>query len=161
MASKDDIIIERASVENAEEILELQKLAYISEAEIINDFTTPPLRQTIDKIISEFKHQVLLKVELDNGIIGSIRCYIENRTCFIGKLIVHPKYQNFGIGTKLLYEAENRFPEAKRYELFTSQKSEKNLHIYLKNGYRIFKSEVVSENLTLLFLEKTNLVSFP
>lgn len=151
-----EIIIEKALVENAEEILELQKIAYISEAELIDDFTIPPLNQTIDEILSEFNTNVFFKVELENKIIGSVRCYLEMGSCYIGKLIVHPSNQSCGIGTRLLNAAENQFPKAERYELFTGQKSKRNLHIYKKNGYRVFDSKVVSEKLTLVFLEKTN-----
>ena len=151
-----NILIERASAENAGEILNLQKLAYISEAELINDFTIPPLHQTIDEIHAELNNQVFLKVELANKIIGSVRCYSKGPTCYIGKLIVHPENQNSGIGTKLLKEAENQFPDAERYELFTGQQSEKNLYLYKKNGYRIFKDEMLSEKLTLVFMEKAN-----
>jgi GNAT superfamily N-acetyltransferase len=75
-------------------------------------------------------------------------------TCYIGKLIVHPDWQNHGIGTKLLDAAEKQFPDANRYELFTGEKSQKNLHIYEKCGYQRFRSQVVSSKLTLLFLEK-------
>lgn len=149
-----NIYIEKASIEDVEEILELQKLAYISEAEIINDFTIPPLHQTLDDTLSEFSQQIFLKVEIDNKIIGSVRIYMELGTVYIGKLIVHPDYQNLGIGTKLLNAAEKQFPDAERYELFTGEKSEKSLYIYNKNGYRIFKNKKVSEKLTIVFLEK-------
>ena len=39
--------IEQATIEDAQEILALQKLAYTSEAEIYNDFTILPLHQTL------------------------------------------------------------------------------------------------------------------
>jgi len=152
----NEITIEKASIEDAEEILELQKLAYVSEAEIIDDFTILPLHQTIEEILSEFGHQIFLKVKINNKIIGSVRILLENDTCYIGKLIVNPKHQNSGIGKSLLRAAEKLYSNAKRYELFTGQKSERNLHIYKKNGYKIFRSKVVSEKLTLVFMEKTN-----
>jgi hypothetical protein len=60
MPPLEECTIELASIEDAEEILELQKLAYASEAESINDFTIPPLHQTIDEIRSEFNQQVFL-----------------------------------------------------------------------------------------------------
>lgn len=152
----DNIFIEKASSENAEEILKLQKIAYISEAELIDDFTIPPLQQTIDEIVSEFDDQIFLKVETDNKIIGSVRVYLEDKTSFIGKLIVHPNFQNKGIGTKLLHEAEKLFPNAKRFELFTGQKSLKNIFIYEKHGYNQFREIEISDKLTLVFLEKLN-----
>jgi ribosomal protein S18 acetylase RimI-like enzyme len=152
----NEIKIERASEKDIEKILALQKIAYVSEAEIINDFTIPPLHQTTDEILSEFSYQTFLKVELKNKVVGSIRAYLKNGTCYIGKLIVHPDYQNIGIGTKLLNAAELKFQEAKRYELFTGKKSEKNLYIYKKNGYRIFRQQKISKKLTFVFLEKTN-----
>jgi len=39
-----------ATVADAEHILELQKLAYISEAEIYNDYNIPPLIQTLQAV---------------------------------------------------------------------------------------------------------------
>jgi ribosomal protein S18 acetylase RimI-like enzyme len=97
-----------------------------------------------------------LKAVLDKKIAGSVRAHLESGTCYIGKLIVHPNHQNVGIGTRLLQVVERQFPDSERYELFTGNKSGKNLHIYKKHGYRIFKDEVVSEKLTLVFLERIN-----
>lgn len=153
------MIIERASIENAEEILDLQKLAYVSEAEIIDDFTIPPLHQTMDEILFEFKNHIFLKVEIDSKIIGSVRACLESGTCHIGKLIVHPDSRNAGIGKKLLNAVERQFPDAERYELFTGEKSKKNLHIYEKSGYQVLKILKVSEKLSLVFLEKTNKIA--
>jgi hypothetical protein len=77
-------------------------------------------------------------------------------TCMIGRLIVHPDYQNRGIGTRLMNEIERCFDEAKRFELFTGHKSERNIALYRKLGYRIFRSEKISGNLTLVYMEKFN-----
>ena len=66
------MIIEQATVEDANEILNLQKLAYKSEAEIYNDFTIQPLRQTLEEIEAEFKNQTFLKVSVKRKIVGSV-----------------------------------------------------------------------------------------
>ncbi len=156
MVSSDGPGVQRASIDDAEEILALQKLAYRSEAEIIGDFTIPPLHQTVSQVRAEFDHQVFLKVVREDRIIGSVRAYLDRGTCHIGKLIVHPDHQNRGLGTALLRAAEGQFPAAERFELFTGEKSAKNLHIYAQAGYRIFRSQVVSPRLTLVYLEKAN-----
>ena len=56
------MIVERANVEDVEEILALQKLAYQSEAIIYNDYTIPPLTQTLEGVKADFEKQVFLKV---------------------------------------------------------------------------------------------------
>ena len=151
------MIIERAGVEDAGEILELQKLAYISEAEIYNDYTIPPLLQTPEEIEGDFQTKVFLKALEGGRMIGSVRAYMDQDTCLIGRLIVHPDHQNQGFGAKLINEIERCFGHAGRFELFTGHKSERNLHLYRKLGYRIFSNKKISENLTLVYMEKFNM----
>lgn len=146
--------IEDATVADAEQILELQKLAYISEAEIYTDYNIPPLIQTLEEIIREFDEQLFLKATIDNTIIGSVRAYLQNGSCFIGRLIVHPDHQNRGIGTKLMCEIENLFSHADRFELFTGHRSEQNINFYQKLGYNIMGIEQINDNLKFVYLEK-------
>lgn len=148
------MIIEQARIEDAEEILKLQKLAYLSEAEIYDDYTIPPLTQTLEEIRDDFNRRFFLKATVDEQIIGSVRAHLKDETCFIGRLIVHPHHQNRGIGTKLMHGIEARFREAKRFELFTGHRSERNIHLYNKLGYKTFRTEPISDNLKLVYLEK-------
>ena len=145
--------IEEATINDAEHILNLQKIAYQSEARRYNDYTLPPLMQTLDEIQADFKKQFFLKAMISGTIIGSVRAYIENGTCFIGRLIVHPDHQNQGIGTKLIHHIEDRFNNANRFELFTGQKSEEALYLYNKFGYTKFKDKRLSTH-NIVFLEK-------
>ena len=147
-------MIEKAQKEDLMQILELQYLAYQSEAKLFGDMDIPPLKQTIEEVGEEFAQGTVLKVVDDSGdIIGSVRAYEENGTVYIGKLIVHPKMQKRGIGTQLLLAMENEFPNH-RYELFTSSKSISNIRLYERLGYKIFKEESVSEDLQFVYLEK-------
>jgi ribosomal protein S18 acetylase RimI-like enzyme len=146
--------IEQAQMEDAAVILALQKLCYRSEAELHDDFTIPPLKQTLEEIQTEFAQQVVLKAVIEGQVIGSVRAYMRGENCSVGKLIVHPNYQNRGIGTRLMYEIERRFPAAQRFELFTGHKSQRNLHLYGKLGYTEFKRQSISDKLTLIFMKK-------
>lgn len=137
-----------------EKILALQQIAYKSEAEIYNDYSIPPLVQTIDEIRSEFAEVLFLKAISQGGIVGSVRAREKDGVCFIGRLIVDPEHQNRGIGARLMAEIEKRFKSVKRFELFTGHKSVKNLYFYNKSGYREFRRETLSDALTLIFLEK-------
>jgi len=148
------MIIERAMVGDAESILSLQKLAYRSEAEIYDDFTIPPLTQTLEEIKKDFESQVFLKAVTDGRIIGSVRAFVKEGTCHVGRLIVHPDFQNQGIGTRLMGGIEEVFKEAQRFEIFTGHKSERNLYLYEKRGYQSFKTIKANEKLTIVYLEK-------
>ena len=144
----------KASYNDLHKILRLQKLAYLSEAKLVNNYAIQPLTQTLDELENEFDKNIILKlVNENNEIIGSVRAYEENNRVYIGKLIVHPDYQNKGLGTKLLKTIETYF-ENKSFELFTSSKSDKNLRLYEKNGYKEFARQKISEGLEIVFMEK-------
>ncbi|HPF50567.1 MAG TPA: GNAT family N-acetyltransferase [Draconibacterium sp.] len=148
-----NIDILEAEQSDLEVILQLQKDCYLTEAEIYNDYEIQPLKQDINSLVNEFKHCTILKAVINGEIIGSVRGYIENNTSYIGKLIVKREYQNKGIGRLLLDSMESVF-NCNRFELFTGLKSEKNLHLYTKQGYTEFKRQYIDDNLTLIYLEK-------
>ncbi|MGI0046742.1 MAG: GNAT family N-acetyltransferase [Nitrosotalea sp.] len=154
LASTEAMIIQKATVSDAEEILLLQKLAYKSEAELYHDYDIPPMTQTLKNIQDDFERQIFLKATFDEKIIGSVRAFAQGETCHIGRLLVHPDFQNQGIGTKLMNEIESWFRACKRFELFTGDKSEKNMALYQKLGYETFKTEKITEQITLVYLEK-------
>ncbi|MFZ3147462.1 MAG: GNAT family N-acetyltransferase [Methanothrix sp.] len=149
-----DISIDRASIDDAAEILALQKPAYQSEARLNDDWTIPPLTQTLPEIMSEFETKVFLKAMCVDKIIGSVRAALDSGTCQVGRLIVHPDYQGKGIGTMLMNRIEAAFPYAERFELFTGTKSIHNIRFYRRLGYRECREEELSPKVRLLFMEK-------
>ena len=147
-------MIKKAQKEDLEEILKLQYLAYQSEAKLFGNMDIPPLMQTLEEVYDEFQKGAILKAVDDGGIIiGSVRAYQDGGTVYIGKLMVHPSKQGQGIGTQLLLEMEKQYPN-QRYELFTSTRSEKNIALYQKLGYKIFDEEQVTEELRFVYMEK-------
>jgi GNAT superfamily N-acetyltransferase len=156
--SMTDIAISSASFDDLESILILQKLAYQQEAKIYQDWSIPPLTQTLPEIQAEFGSCCFLKAEYSRAIVGSVRANLEGGTCSIGRLIVHPDFQHHGLGARLLYAIEEKFSSADRYELFTGARSEGNLRFYTKLGYRNYQTKFVSPGLTLIFLEKMRVI---
>jgi ribosomal protein S18 acetylase RimI-like enzyme len=149
------VLIELAQPQDAAEILALQKLAYQSEAAIYGEFSIPPLTQTLAQMCTDLADQTCLKATMDGRIVGSVRARLREGTCYVGRLIVHPGVQNQGIGTRLMVKIEDAFPSAARFELFTGHRSDRNIHLYRKLGYRPCRQEQVSDALTLVYLEKT------
>ena len=147
-------MILKAKEKDLQDILQLQYLAYQSEAELFGNRDIPPLKQTIDEINEEFIHGTILKMtDEKNTIIGSVRAKVSDGTVYIGKLMVHPDYRRKGYGTKLLSEIEKCFPD-KRYELFTSTRSIDNIRLYQKQGYVIFARKAVNDELEFVYMEK-------
>jgi chorismate mutase/ribosomal protein S18 acetylase RimI-like enzyme len=139
---------------DAAEIWELQKLAFYPQGVLYGDFTLPPLVQTLEGLILDFKTHAFLKATYEGKITGSVRGCAEGDTCHISRLIVHPDHQNKGIGKRLMRAIEEKFTDVRRYELFTGHKSEKNLALYKKLGYRAYKEKPQGNRVTLICMEK-------
>lgn len=148
-------LISRADESDLQEILGLQYLAYQSEAALFGSREIPPLKQTLDEVLAEYRSGIILKMVQDGRIIGSVRAREQNGTAYIGKLMVHPTHQRRGYGAALLAEIEGCFPQ-KRYELFTSTRSADNLRLYQKAGYTEFARKPVDDELEFVYLEKTS-----
>ena len=148
------VLIQCSELADLPEILDVQKLAFRSEAELYNNCCIPPMRQTVDDLAEELKTKVFLKAVVGNKIVGSVRAAEKDGICFIEKLSVHPDYQNRGIGYRLLESIRERFPGANAFELATGQKSVKNIRLYEKAGFRVYKEETHS-GVVMVFMRKT------
>lgn len=143
-----------AKIGDAAKILSIQKLAYRSEAELYGDFNIEPLKQNVNDVEKAFEDYLILKYIEDGELVGSVRAYQKDRTCYIGKLMVHPDFQNKGIGKALMNEIERQF-NVERFELFTGSKSEKNINFYEKLGYAGYKTKKLDREETIfIFMEK-------
>ncbi|WP_218831052.1 hypothetical protein [Paenibacillus sp. XY044] len=58
---------------DAEDILQLQKLAYISEAELYGDDSIEPLTQILEEVRMQFRDHVFIKAAAGGRIVGSVR----------------------------------------------------------------------------------------
>ena len=55
-------MIVKAEYNDLQEILNLQYLAYQSEAELFGSRDIPPLKQTLDEVIDEYNNGIILKM---------------------------------------------------------------------------------------------------
>ena len=78
----------------------------------------------------------------------------DDGTADVGRLIVHPRLQGRGLGTRLLVAMEAALPAARRFELFTGHRSARNLALYERLGYRRCGERRVSDTLSLVYLAK-------
>jgi len=146
--------IETASIDDANKILNIQKEAFLDQALIYNNYQIPPLTQSLDSIENEFNEKTFLKVVSKGQIIGSVRFNDIDGYVTVDRIVVMPEHQNQGIGTMLLKEIESRVPNAVAFQLFTGNKSKRNIHLYKKMGYKIVKEETTDQGIGLLHMEK-------
>ena len=146
--------IARAMPADAEAILALQKLAYESEARLYDDWSLPPLLQTVESLRREIESDVVLKMTDGDAIVGSVRARRDGEVCRVGRLIVAPNLQGRGLGTQLMNAIEREFMQTRKFELFTGSRSERNILLYERLGYRRSREEVLSPAVTLVHLEK-------
>jgi ribosomal protein S18 acetylase RimI-like enzyme len=141
--------IQHANQNDLTEILALQKLAYQENAIRYNDTGIPPLTQTLDELTADAKNHIILKAVTDGVIIGSVRACEHDGYVLIERLIVHPDYQNQGIGRKLMTAIEQEF-DTPVFRLFTGHLDDKNISLYSKLGYTVYGDEErISSNLAL------------
>ncbi len=148
--------IRDATVDDAVEIIELQKRAFLSEAEMYGDYSIPPLTQSLDDLISGFGRRTTLKAVRDGRIIGSVNGCMDGETCLIGRLMVHPDHRKRGIATRLMEAVEHRFGSARTWELFTGELSRDNIRLYQRLGYVITARQPLPEGrFALVYMRKT------
>ena len=145
----------KAYEDDLPEILALQKSAYQENAVRYNNPNISPLQQTLDELNAEIMHKIFLKAIIDDIIVGSVRGCKKDDHALIEKLIVHPDYQNQGIGKKLMLAIENEF-ETSVFRLFTGHLDDKNISLYSKLGYVIYgEQEYVSPELSFIHMVKS------
>ena len=138
----NELIITQAVKEDLPIILDIQRKAFLEVARTFNLKSMPQIEQTLESLTAEFKNHTILKASLANTIVGSVRAYHDDNTCYISRLVVLPEYQNRGIGKALMKEIEKQFKNiVKRYELFTGSRDQRNVYLYNQLGYKPFKTQ--------------------
>jgi ribosomal protein S18 acetylase RimI-like enzyme len=143
--------IRKASEADFTALYDLQLRAYQTE-DLLYEYTIPPLLQSREEAVEDCCQASLVLVAINEKkeIIGSVRGVLEQQVCTISKLMVEPVWRRRGIATALLREMEARLP-AKKWYLFTGIKSQGNILLYCRNGYKKVRTDHEKE---LVYLEK-------
>jgi ribosomal protein S18 acetylase RimI-like enzyme len=139
---------------DAEAILALQRLAYESEARRYQNWSIPPLVETLASVRQHIERHVVLKAIDAGRLVGSVRGVVTGDSCEVGRLIVDPAMQRRGIGSALLAAIEAQFPHVDAFELFTGSLSEDNLRLYRRHGYVFLRDEPLPTGVSLIYLRK-------
>lgn len=152
-----DVEIAPAVADDAGEILTLQRAAFLRDAQLYGDPFLPSLVQTAAEIRDEITDPdvIVLKATRHHRIVGSVRGRIDGATCTIGRLMTAPDLEGSGIGGRLLAAIEVvAASRVARFELHTGTKSEANIAMYERRGYREYHRHDESPALSVVSMEK-------
>jgi ribosomal protein S18 acetylase RimI-like enzyme len=152
------VTISVATEQDAEQIFRLQYLCFQSEAALYGNYRIAPLVQTLDSVKQELAADCVYVARLGDEVVGSVRGSItEDGAASIARLCVHPRLQGHGIGARLLRAAEAALAEergATTFRLHTGHRSEGNLRLYRRVGYRAVGTSEGTDGVPMIVLEK-------
>jgi histidine ammonia-lyase len=154
-AGKATIEIEPVDPRDAGELLTLQRAAYVTEGQIYENASIPPLTQTLDELVEDLAGSIALKAMLGGRIVGTARARLDDGTLHIGRIAVAPDMQGRGIGTALVRALETGHADgAHTFALFTGDSNPANRRLYERLGYRETHHEQLDLGVRLVHLAK-------
>jgi len=149
----------RADISSANEIWQMQKIAFADLLNKYQDFETNPANETLEKVIKRleqpFTYFYFLKSNGEK--IGAIRVidYKEdNKPKRISPLFILPEYRNKGYAQEAILSVEKIHGNL-GWELETILQETINCHLYEKMGYhRTDKIKKINSKLTLVYYKK-------
>ncbi|GAA5035083.1 GNAT family N-acetyltransferase [Microbacterium fluvii] len=143
-------------VDDAGQVLTVQRAAFVSEALLYGDADMGPLTQTLAELEHELHGNLGCIAERAGRIVGAARAVASGTLLLVGRIAIAPDQQGDGLGPRLLDVVEQRGREhgCTEAELFTGSLSTQNLELYLRLGYRETERVPQSEGIEQVFLRK-------
>ncbi len=153
-----EVKLQRASIEDAEELHAMQIKAFRGLLEKYQDFDTSPGCESVDKVAARLRQDFTFYYFICIGQekVGAVRVIVKKESINkrISPIFVMPEFQGMGIAQEAIRLCEE-LHGVENWELDTILQEAGNCHLYEKMGYRqTGRTEVVNERLTLVFYEK-------
>ncbi|AFS78456.1 acetyltransferase, GNAT family [Gottschalkia acidurici 9a] len=139
-------------MQTVKKILELQKISYEVEAEIIEFYEIPPLKDTIASLSK--CNENFYGYFINNILAGIISYKTTENILDIHRVAVHPHFFRMGIAGKLLDFVEGFEKDLNKAVVCTGKKNLPAINLYLKNKYQKIQDIKISENIYLTKFEK-------
>jgi len=144
--------IDIADAAIAEEVLRIQIPSYRVEAELIDFYEIPPLKDTVDKLLQ--CGETFYGYYIHDELCGAIAITSENDVIDIHRLIVHPNHFRKGIARQLLHHIENVEGSGNVIVVTTGSKNTPAVNLYKQSGYVETGVIKVEERLSLTSFKK-------
>jgi tRNA (guanine37-N1)-methyltransferase len=123
---------------DAGELLTLQRACWVDEALANEMWDLPALHETLEEVEADIERWTTFVLRSSGRLVGSVRGRLTDREeWFVGRLMVAPDLRGRGLGRWLLEQVIAAAPEdARRVVLMTGARSEANLRMYRRAGFR-------------------------
>jgi ribosomal protein S18 acetylase RimI-like enzyme len=140
----------------AENVLNIQIPSYMIEAELIDFYEIPPLKDTIDTL--QQCGETFYGYYLNDELSGVVSIKVEKGVMDIHRLMVHPKHFRKGIAKMLLEFIESNEEDFETIIVSTGSKNAPAINFYEKCGFSIMEETRVTELLSLTSFKKKSCV---
>lgn len=143
--------------EHAGEVLTVQRAAYLVEAQRYATLLISPLVETLEQVRADIAAPEVLTLGAWWGhrLVGSVRGRVAGESMEVSRLAVAPDMQGRGVGRALLAAVESAAPPVVRTVwLVTGHRSENNIRLYQRAGYRGVGTTTDPAGVLLLRMEK-------
>ena len=150
------IALKKASVDDADDLLALQKEVFMPLYKKYNDHETSPVTQTMERFSAKFKRGDFFQILFDGELAGSVHVYEKSPGLMRLHIInILEKYHNKGIAQEVMKRLELMYPEADAWVLDTILTEERNCYLYEKMGYkRTGDAKVINNDMTIITYRK-------
>ena len=154
-----DVILKKATIDNAKEIHNMQIVSFHKLLLKYEDYSTNPGAEKLDKVIrrleQSFTHYyIIIQASIS---VGAVRVILKNegRRCRISPIFILPDYQGKGIAQEVFKKLEKMYKPKDGWELDTILEEKGNCYLYEKLGYKkTGKIEKVNNKINIVFYEK-------
>ncbi|MDR7000721.1 GNAT family N-acetyltransferase [Neobacillus niacini] len=134
------------------ELFELQRAAYLIEAEIINYYEIPPLKESFEELLES--NEVFLGYFEGDELAGALSYEIKGNELKICRMIVHPEHFRKGVAQSLLSYLEEDKNEITIFKVSTGRENTPAKSLYVKNGFKLIQDIEVVPGLFISNFEK-------
>ncbi len=153
-----EVRLQKASREDAEEILAMQKDAFSDLLHKYKDYDTSPANESLDKTLERLSqpYTYFYFIYAEGIKVGAIRI-VDKKTeepKIISPIFIQPKYRNRGYATSAVKEAERMHGEF-GWELDTIAQEKETRRFYENLGYKFTgEKKEVNDKMSLVYYAK-------
>lgn len=155
---QNELTLEKATINDANELLLLQRSAFRPYTLKYADFTDNPAEMTLDRMRFNIGYQYghYCKIIINNKVCGGVFSFQtdEPNSYKIAQFYLDPFYQHRGYGTIALFKYMALFPKVKCWKLDTIMEETDLVKLYQNLGFVVTDVETIRPGFSFAYMEK-------